>query len=154
LFFEKFSAMQIRITTEIRNTVKNIYKGFDKHLFMELAPPFPITTLKRFDGCKKGDVVHIDLSFIVYKERWISIITENVQNDDEVYFIDEGRMLPFFLKYWRHKHIIQKKDDSNSLIIDEIEFKGANKLTEILLYPGIYLQFLYRKPIYRKKFNL
>lgn len=146
--------MQIRITTEIRNTVKNIYKGFDKHLFMELAPPFPITTLKRFDGCKKGDVVHIDLSFIVYKERWISIITENVQNDDEVYFIDEGRMLPFFLKYWRHKHIIQKKDDSNSLIIDEIEFKGANKLTEILLYPGIYLQFLYRKPIYRKKFNL
>ncbi|MCS6904170.1 MAG: hypothetical protein RML72_03125 [Bacteroidia bacterium] len=145
--------MKIQITTKVNNTIGNVYKGFDKYLFMQLSPPFPIITVRRFDGCNKGDAVHLDISFGIFKERWISIITDNVQTEDKIYFIDEGMMLPFFLKYWRHTHILEKIEENKTAIIDVIEYRAINALVEILVYPFLYLQFLYRKPIYQKIFN-
>lgn len=145
--------MKIQIRTEVNDSVKNIYKKFDKYLLMQLSPPFPVITVKRFDGCNKGDAVHLDISLGFFKERWISIITDNFQSENKIYFIDEGRMLPFFLKHWKHTHIIERKGENTSVIIDQIEYKSCNKVLDILLYPLLYLQFLYRKPIYRKVFN-
>ena len=38
-------------------------------------------------------------------------------------------------------------------IIDDIHFEGRIPLLTVLMYPLLYLQFLYRKPIYRRYFN-
>jgi ligand-binding SRPBCC domain-containing protein len=144
--------MQILIKTLVEQSVTDVWSGFNQSLFIKLAPPFIPFQLLRFDGCRKGDEVHIELSFFVKKQTWISVITENKTTENEIYFIDEGKQLPFFLSSWRHQHII-KSADGQTAIIDKIEFQSHNPIATILLYPFLFMQFYYRKPIYKKIFT-
>ncbi len=144
--------MKITIKTEVKSSIKIVWQGFTQKLFLKLAPPFPPVKLVRFEGCLKGDIVSMELNFIVLKQNWTSLITEQIETEEEIYFIDEGTELPFFLKNWKHKHRIVKHDN-NASIIDEIEYKTPTILTDYLFYPILYLQFVYRKPIYKKVFN-
>ncbi len=140
--------MKINISTPVSQSIDQVWAGFDQHLFSKLAPPFPPINLLRFDGSEVGDEVHLELNLIFFKQVWASLITENVKTEEEIYFVDEGIKLPFFLKYWRHKHRIVKSG-IQAHIIDEITFESP---FGFLLYPVLYLQFMYRKPIYKKIF--
>jgi ligand-binding SRPBCC domain-containing protein len=142
--------MKIKIQTLVHQPYQEVFKRFDKELFLKLAPPFPPIKLLRFDGCQKGDWVKVQLNFIFFKQNWESYITENEQNESEIYFVDEGKKLPFFLRYWHHKHLIVCQNEQQSWIIDDITYHSPFKLLDYLLYPMMYLQFVYRKPIYRK----
>jgi ligand-binding SRPBCC domain-containing protein len=146
--------MKITISTPVEQDIITVWQGFNETLFTKLAPPFPPVKLLRFDGSEQGDEVHLELNFIFFKQKWVSRITENEKTDKEIFFIDEGIALPFFLKYWKHKHRIVKavtmKTGIHTLIVDEIEFESP---FGILLYPILFLQFLYRKPIYQKIFS-
>ncbi len=144
--------MNIRLQTSVNQSAKEVWTGFNKDLFLKLSPPFPKVRLLQFDGSIKGDRVGLELNFGIFKQKWISDITDNGENDKEIYFVDQGTVLPFFLKKWKHRHILLKKD-TGSDIIDEIYFTTGYLLTDLLMYPGLYLQFLYRKPIYRKFFS-
>jgi ligand-binding SRPBCC domain-containing protein len=144
--------MRIIIETKVSSTVEEVFKGFNESLFLKLAPPFPLVKLKQFDGCQKGDTVHIELSFILFKQQWKSLITNFSKQENEIYFIDKGVELPFFLKHWVHKHNMVKYN-SSTIIIDDIEYKTFNVVTDILFYPLMYLQFAYRKPVYQKVFG-
>ncbi|MFD2203838.1 SRPBCC family protein [Shivajiella indica] len=145
--------MKINITTRVDKNYLEVKEGFTEKLFLKLSPPFPPVKLLRFDGSSKGDLVSLELNFLVFKQKWTSEITADHTDGDEFYFIDEGIELPFFLKKWRHKHRIQKAG-SGSLIKDEIEYEGKFGLMTVLLFPALYGQFLYRKPIYKKYFQL
>ncbi|MCH7397660.1 hypothetical protein MM236_06655 [Belliella sp. DSM 107340] len=144
--------MDINIETKVEQDYLKVKEGFDETLFTKLSPPFPPVKLLRFDGSSKGDLVTLELNFIFFKQKWTSEITEDRTDEKEFYFIDEGTALPFFLKSWRHKHRIIKSGDS-SIIRDEISYSGPFRLMTVLLYPALYLQFLYRKPIYKKLFK-
>ncbi len=145
--------MHLQISTPINNNYLNIKAGFNETLFMSLNPPFPPVKLKEFGGCTVGDIVHLELNFILFKQDWISEITFD-NTDTEIFeFIDEGKKLPFFLKHWKHHHKVLKIDDSLSNIIDDITFKSPFWLMDYLLYPVLWLQFAYRKPIYKQIFN-
>lgn len=144
--------MNINIETAVGQNYLQVKEGFDESLFTKLSPPFPPVKLLRFDGSKKGDVVTLELDFIVFKQKWTSLITEDLTDENEFYFVDKGTELPFFLKEWKHKHRIIKKG-SGSIIRDEITFKAKPGFLGILLYPAMFLQFLYRKPIYKKYFK-
>lgn len=144
--------MNIIISTKVNQGLLKVWEGFDLELFSKLAPPFPPVEVKAFGGCLKGDVVHLELNFILFKQDWISDIIDQKRTESEIYFIDEGTKLPFFLSYWQHKHRLVK-DDEGTTIIDEITFKTPSILTDYLFYPLLYLQFLYRKPIYKKVFE-
>lgn len=143
--------MKIYIATEVNQSIQQVWKGFDLSLFKALAPPFPPVEVKVFDGCMKGNIVSLELNFIVAKQRWTSVITDQKNTEDEIYFVDFGTALPFFLKFWEHRHRIVRKGKS-AIIIDDITFKSPFLLLDYLLYPFLYLQFLYRKPIYKKLF--
>ncbi|MDW8295786.1 MAG: hypothetical protein RMJ97_02775 [Raineya sp.] len=145
--------MQIKIATTVGTPFKKVFQLFTKELFIKLSPPFPRLKLLRFDGSNKQDHVAVELDFWLFKQQWESVITEKKENKDEIYFIDEGIKLPFFLKKWRHKHRIIRKDNQQAEIIDEIEFETPFKPLDILLYPILYFQFAYRKPIYQKVFG-
>lgn len=119
---------------------------------MKLNPPFPPVRLIRFDGSETGDVVSLELNFILFKQTWESLIVEDNLTDREFYFIDEGCKLPFFLKYWRHKHRIVK-NGQGAEIVDDITFRSPFWVIDFLLYPVLWLQFLYRKPVYKKYFS-
>lgn len=144
--------MNITIETTVAQDYLQVKEGFDETLFTKLSPPFPPVKLLRFDGSKTGDLVTLELNFIFFKQKWTSEITDDQTDDQEFYFIDEGTTLPFFLKKWKHKHRIIKTKNG-SIIRDEISYEGPFGLMTLMLYPALYLQFLYRKPIYKKIFG-
>lgn len=144
--------MKINIETPVKQDYLSVKAGFNETLFSKLSPPFPPVKLLRFDGSAKGDIVTLELDFLFFKQKWTSEITDDQTNENEFYFIDEGTELPFFLKTWQHKHRIIKSD-TGSVIRDEITYQGPFGIMTLLLYPALYLQFLYRKPIYKKIFK-
>lgn len=145
--------MHLKISTKVKKSYLEVKEGFNRDLFMKLNPPFPPVNLIEFGGCEKGDNVHLKLNFILFKQDWISLITFDNTDEHVFEFIDEGTKLPFFLKKWRHHHIVQKSEEGASLVIDDISFKAPFLLMDYLLFPVLWLQFVYRKPIYKKLFK-
>lgn len=141
--------MKIEVKTEVKQSASAVWEGFTKDLFEVLSPPFPKANLLRYDGNEKGDIVSIELDFLIFKNKWVSLISDNQITEEGFFFIDEGKELPFFLSHWKHKHII-KESGEGAEIIDQIDFKSP---FGFLMYPFIYLQFLQRKPLYRKIFS-
>ena len=144
--------MNLKIFTSVGQDYQSVMRGFTQELFLKLNPPFPPVRLLRFDGCKKGDIVSLELNFIFFRQQWTSLILEDGLDDHEFYFIDFGEKLPFFLKYWRHHHRVVRNGDG-ARIIDDITFRSPFLLMDYLLWPVLWLQFLYRKPIYQKVFR-
>ena len=105
----------------------------------------------RFDGCTTGDVVSLELNFILFRQVWNSDIIDQKETEDEIYFIDQGTKLPFFLKAWHHKHRLIRQGEG-TVIADEITFQTPNRLLDYVMYPLMWVQFAYRKPIYRRAF--
>jgi len=144
--------MKIRIATQVDASLEKVKEGFTEDLFISLNPPFPPVKLLQFDGCKTGDQVALELNFILFKQLWVSDITDDGQSEKEWFFLDEGTKLPFFLKSWKHWHVVEK-NESGAKIVDDITFSTGTLLTDVLFYPALLGQFLYRKPIYRRIFK-
>lgn len=153
LFFFFCSIMQITISTTVGKHYLAVKEGFNQDLFSSLSPPFPPVKLLRFDGSEKGDIVSLELNFVFFKQVWTSEIIEDYTSESEFYFVDKGIKLPFFLGIWQHKHRLINRGDSETEIRDEITYQGSSWILTPLLYPILYLQFLYRKPIYRRIFS-
>lgn len=146
--------MKLRIQTHVSQPYQVVWQGFNEELFRKLSPPFPPVRVVRFDGCLAGDMVVLELNFLLFKQQWISRITEQQSSESEIYFVDEGTKLPFFLRFWRHRHRIIREKAGGTIIADEIEFKTPLWVTDYLMYPLLWAQFAYRKPIYKKAFAL
>ncbi|MBC8110568.1 MAG: hypothetical protein H7Y04_05860, partial [Verrucomicrobia bacterium] len=95
--------MNFSVKTLVRQDLKTVAENFGQDLFQKLNPPFPPVKLLRYDGNQKGNEVHMELNFIFFKQVWISLITDEFFGENEIFFIDEGKKLPFFLKSWHHK---------------------------------------------------
>lgn len=147
------TSMKILIKTPVGKDYKTVWSGFNRDLFEALKPPFLPLTLKRFDGSRTGDEVHIQLGFGILKQDWNALIIEHDENEQECYFVDEGSKLPFFLKTWYHKHRIIRQADGSSVIVDDIDFTTPFKLMDYIMYPLMYMQFAARQPIYKKVFS-
>jgi ligand-binding SRPBCC domain-containing protein len=144
--------MRIQIETPVQPPPEVVWAGFSRDLFEQLSPPFPPVELIRYDGSQPGDRVQVRLNFLLFKQDWISRITEQRTTDAEIYFIDEGEKLPFFLRYWRHRHRLVR-DGAGTRLIDDIEYRTPSLLTDLLFYPILWGQFWYRRPIYRRVFG-
>lgn len=142
--------MQIRITTRVTMPLDRVIERFDRDFFLKLMPPFPPVRLLRFDGIRTGDEVHLELLMPPLKPQlWIGRIIEYQRTADELVFIDVGATLPFFLSSWHHRHIMKSVAGGTS-ITDAITFQSSWRVFDFLLYPVMWCQFYYRKPIYRR----
>ncbi len=144
--------MNIQLRTKVDGNYQDIMRQFDRNLFEALKPSHADMEIVEFTGSKKGDKVHLRFHSPI-KAEWISLITDNGENETESFFIDEGVKLPFPLSYWKHKHIVRKITDSTSYIIDDITFKGPVFFLSWIMYPAIFMGFYPRKKIYKKYFN-
>ena len=144
--------VRIRIKTGVAAGIEDVKKGFNSSLFLKLTPPFPPVELKEFGGCETGDKVALELDFLLFKQQWVSDIIDDGENKLRWFFVDQGVKLPFFLKKWEHRHVVHQ-DSKGSVIVDDIKFSTGSLLTDLAFYPLLYLQFLYRKPIYRRVFS-
>lgn len=141
--------MKILIKTPIARDYQSVFKLFDLKLFKALKPPLIKLVVERFDGCKKGDEVHLNVS----GKRWVSHITEYVENEDEIYFIDVGVIIPTPLTSWKHIHRIERTGLNSCNVVDEIYFSTGNQLLDKLVYPAITAMFLLRKPVYKRELS-
>jgi ligand-binding SRPBCC domain-containing protein len=103
----------------------------------------------RFDGCKKGDEVHLSVS----GKRWISHITDFHEDEDQIYFVDIGFVIPAPLASWKHIHRIERTGEHTSQVIDDIEYTTGSPLVDKLIYPGLYAMFVMRRPVYKKELS-
>lgn len=146
--------MHVTLRTAVAQPPAQVMAGFTRDLFVALAPPFPRLRVLRFDGCHTGDKVEIELNTLVKKLSWTSLITDDgVQPDGTHFFVDEGQILPPPLRYWRHRHLIEPGPNGGSVIVDALEYRTAARLLDALLYPAMWAQFAWRKPIYRRWFR-
>lgn len=145
--------MNIYLCTVVEQSFDRVAQGFDRELFQALKPPLMQLTLKQFDGCKKGDTVHLQMGIGPIKQEWISLITYDHLTENQFKFIDEGTVLPPPLKEWKHQHIVNALEVGGSDIIDLIDYSTGKKWLDVLIYPAMYLLFWLRKPIYRKYFH-
>lgn len=148
----------IEIETLVDSSLQNVYAGFTLELFEALKPPLMGLSVDRFDGSNKGNEIHLKLGLpgpgFLRPVRWISVITEEFQSEEECYFIDEGTKLPPPLSYWKHKHRMIKKSKDETLIRDEIKFETAPAILESSIYPLLKFQFQLRRPVYREYFGV
>lgn len=143
--------MNLLFKTTVSRNYKLVAEGFTAKLFLYLTPAWLPGKLIRFDGCDKGNEVHIELGHP--RLYWVSEITEARMSEESWYFIDEGKVLPWPLKKWRHRHAVVKLSEDESQIVDDIEYHCANKFLEKSIYPMIYSMFSIRPARYKKFFK-
>ncbi|UFH57052.1 hypothetical protein [Spirosoma sp. KNUC1025] len=150
--------MHLLLKTQVNQSLATVWDGFNRTLFEQLSPPFPPVRIIRFEGCLRGDVVHLQLNFLLFRQDWVSLIIDQQTTPDEIYFVDKGTQLPFFLSFWEHRHrLVRVSSDETggeqTIIVDDVTFRTPFLLTDYLMYPLLWLQFAYRKPIYRRWFK-
>lgn len=144
--------MHTRFTTPVAMTAQATLAGFDRRLFEQLRPAGVSFFVDRFDGCNVGDEVHLRIGLPGLMTAWISQITEAIKTDGEVGFVDEGRVLPFVLRSWRHQHRLVERPYGCD-IIDEIHYTCPLPGLALLLLPGLRFSFAGRKSVYQRVFG-
>lgn len=145
--------MKIHFETPIDRDLKTVVRGFNRDLFLSLKPPGVSIDLQRFDGCKAGDEIHILLKQPGFTSQWISHITQDQQTEKQWFFVDEGKVLPWPLKAWKHLHKVEYLSENSCLIVDDIDFKCASRALEWLVYPVLWSTFAIRPKLYQKFFK-
>lgn len=141
--------MKIRIKTRVKEDFSLVVKYFNEDLFRYLLPPG--SKLILFEGNSPGSRVHLEFTF-PFKTQWVSEIIEENKSQDTYSFIDVGRVLPYGLDRWRHRHCIVR-DGSGSRIVDEMNFTTGKNWLDVLYYPFLYAAFLPRKASYVNYFK-
>jgi len=145
--------MRFCISTEVETGIKEVFGKFDLALFKKLQPPFFQLKVNRFDGCLKDDNIDLDISIFGIRQKWLGIVTHFSESEEIIQFTDEGLELPGVLKKWKHNHRITKLG-TGSMISDDISYSTGNYILDRLIYPFLYLQFYYRKKIYKEYFRI
>ena len=144
--------MKLVLKHNVSQSPPQVWSGFTQSLFEKLAPPFPRIRLLRFDGSTTGCTVEVELNFLLFRQIWQSEIIEHGETENEIWFVDRGSRLPFFLSYWLHRHRLIRTD-TGTQIVDDIEYRTGAVILDYLMYPMMWAQFAYRGPIYRLAFN-
>ena len=143
----------LEITHYVGGTVDEVFAGFTEELFVRLSPKLPPAKLLRYDGNRFGDFVIIRLGVPPVTQEWISEITAHHVGSHESYFVDEGRVLPFPLKRWRHRHVVRQDAPDRVAIVEDITYSAGGALANALLRPLLRQQFGARGPAYRAVFG-
>lgn len=144
--------MNLKLNTPVKGNYKKVMAAFDLSLFEELKPPLGKMEIVEFTGSKKGDRVHIRFLSPI-KAEWVSDIIADETTDKMALFVDKGVILPWPLVAWTHRHIVEKVDGDNSIIIDDITFTASNFILSLIMYPVILMGFYPRKKIYQDYFK-
>lgn len=145
--------MKIFFKTSLKCSFEKVKNGFNKELFLYLTPPLIKAKVLRFDGCKTGDQVHLEINQLGKVQMWESLITHHSDTPEEWSFVDEGKLLPKPLSNWKHHHRVVRIDSEQTTIIDDIEFDCHPKMLGPIIYPFLWASFAIRPSRYRTFFR-
>ncbi len=146
--------MKIFFETTIPRSVADVRAGFTEELFVQLAPGLIPFRLERFDGCLKGNEVHILLGPPFLRQKWVSLITAEETTQAGWSFVDEGRTLPWPLSYWRHHHRVDTVTGDSCRIVDDITYDCSPALLAPLMKPFLWMVFAVRPRRYKAFFGV
>lgn len=142
--------MRFTVTSDVRGvSPREAYSVFTDQLLTTLSPPFAKPVTRLYEGNRPGHRLHFILHTPLGAKTWTGKVTEEQVSEAEIYFIDEGAEMPFGLTYWRHKHRLIKTNEGTR-IRDEVQFETKNSFLAFFLFPVLWFQLLYRKPMYEK----
>lgn len=142
--------MKFTVNSSVRGIdPQTVYGVFNDRLLTALSPPLAKPLTKQYGGNRPGDRLHFVLRTPLGAKDWTGQVTEESRTESEIYFVDEGHQMPFGITRWKHKHRLIKTSFGTQ-IRDEVQFDAKNSLLAVFLFPAIWLQFLYRKPLYEK----
>lgn len=145
--------MKLLFSTQVLKSSEKIKEGFTRELFQFLSPGWIPFRILRFDGCKKGDEVHIQLGLHGLSQHWVSLITFEETNASGWSFVDEGKVLPWPLIYWKHHHRVDRITATESKIVDDITFECSPAFLTPLFKPFLWSVFALRPNRYKKYFK-
>ena len=145
--------MNLFFETQVASSLSTVKAGFNEELFRALKPPFVSLKVERFDGCKKGDEVHLMLGTPGFLQKWVSHITSSEETPHSWVFVDEGFVLPPPLKKWKHEHRVTEVSKNVSKITDSISFDCGNSLLNRIFWGPLWLSFRVRPQVYRSVFG-
>ncbi|RZK16632.1 MAG: hypothetical protein EOO56_19535 [Hymenobacter sp.] len=146
--------MHLLLRFSVAQPPARVVAGFTRQLFEALAPPFPKLHVRRFDGCRTGDTVNIELRAGPKRWQWDSLITDDgVLPDGTNYFVDEGQRVPAPLRQWRHRHLITPSPSGGSVIVEDITYSTGRRWLDVVIYPAMWAQFRLRGPVYQRWFK-
>ena len=130
------------------NSVKN---SFSELTFLQYLIKLQPVKLVRWDGIKTGDIAHMKIWFLGWKD-FIVKHQFHKQNNIILSFTDSNLFLPLGLTFWNHYHEVNNNNNIVT-IIDDIEFKHKFKIVEYILYLPMILPILMRKILYKTYFK-
>lgn len=145
--------MKLFFETPVSLPFEKIRDRFNRELFLYLSPGFIPSKLKRFDGCKTGDEIHLELGPNGFSQDWVSLVTFEETNASGWSFIDEGKVLPWPLSYWKHHHRVDRISDTESRIVDDIHYECSPAFLAPLIRPFMWSVFAIRPERYQKYFK-
>lgn len=143
---------KIVLRTRVQGNHLSVFRHFNEDLFRFLRPPRFLAEIRRYDGTFAGALVEV---MFLFPAKSLMQVRISEFNEEKTRFTDEGLILPFGLKSWKHQHIVEADplSDNHSYVVDEIDFRSGNLLTDFLFYPVLFLQFFLRKPAYQRYFK-
>lgn len=146
--------MKLYFETTVASPFETVRENFNEKLFSGLNPPGLGFFIKRFDGVKKGDEIHLEINLpSVLSRKWVSVVTHEEGSDKAWSFVDEGKVLPWPISKWRHAHWVIKLNDRHSKIIDDIYFECSPAFLGQGLRPLLWSTFAVRPSLYKKFFK-
>lgn len=146
--------MKLYFETTVAASYETVRENFNEKLFSSLKPPGIGFGIKRFDGVKKGDEIHLEIQLpSLLSSRWVSVVTHEEGNAKVWSFVDEGKVLPWPLSRWRHAHWVVKLNEKHSRIIDDITFECSPGFLGPVVRPILWTVFAVRPGLYKKFFK-
>ena len=123
-----------------------VIESFHNKDFVTFLIKFQPVKIIAWDGIKDGKLAEFKFWFFGWKK--MNVIHKNyLLKSNYLSFEDHGSLLPFGLKKWKHKHIVEKVNEG-TLITDLVSFDG-NGFTKIFVKPIMLFPIALRKMTYK-----
>ena len=130
---------------------KLVSRAFQDIALVEYLIRMQPVKLLKWDGIKTNDTAYFKLWFFGWKD--FKVKHQLVEMDSTtLYFIDSGTVLPLGIKFWEHKHIVKKVENSVE-IVDSIIIKHQLVFLGYILYPILIAPIFLRKLLYQSYFR-
>jgi ligand-binding SRPBCC domain-containing protein len=153
--FIGYHTMRFQILTRVQGNHRDVFLKFDHSLLLQLSPPgVHIKLLHIQEPSEPNAYIRLQVTILgIIRQNWENVFSHYELREDECHFVDEGRKMPFPIRYWRHDHRVLADGPDHAIINDDITFKTGFLPLDWLMYPILWLQFRYRQPIYRRVFG-
>ena len=106
----------IIVDAAMNNLIRpTLYEAFHNIEIVKFLTRFQPVKIIHWSGITNGEKAHFKLWFLGWKNFKVKH-KEYKSDKNRLHFIDQGQELPLGITEWKHTHIVEKKNQSNSFV--------------------------------------